>query len=78
MLLSEAINLHLHALKRDPTVTEQMVIFSCEACGRSVAAEDAVLSRDGIDTLYGCPHDHAVFARVSGGEAGRGGGDVAI
>jgi hypothetical protein len=66
VLLSEALNKAARAVRRDTEVTEEMIIFSCEACGRSVSAKDAAISRDGEDVLYGCPHDGAPFGRVRG------------
>jgi hypothetical protein len=63
VLLSEAFN-KIKPQERD-SVTEEMLVLSCERCGRSFAARTlAVSSEPAWSAIYTCREDGAVLARV--------------
>jgi hypothetical protein len=74
VLLSESFNHLLSRKGRDLTLTEQMIILSCDRCGRSFTADRALISGQPRCVEYACPHDGAGLASVSDEESFKGAG----
>jgi predicted RNA-binding Zn-ribbon protein involved in translation (DUF1610 family) len=65
MLASEALSIGLGT-----PLTEEMVAFTCDRCGRTINARDASIIRQDTEVKYACPHDRASLGTVTG--TGRG------
>jgi len=64
VLLSESMNSFASRKRPHDTVTEQMLILSCDRCGESVNADKAAISRESSRVIYSCPRDGAMLAQV--------------
>jgi hypothetical protein len=79
MLLSESINEHARVMHRSrAAITEGMLAFSCQRCGRSFNADEIAVTRRADRDVYRCPTDGVDLVRVGVGEMGHGGGDVEV
>jgi predicted RNA-binding Zn-ribbon protein involved in translation (DUF1610 family) len=70
MLASEALSVGVGT-----PLTEEMVAFTCDRCGQTTSARDALITRRGAEVKYACPHDGTSLGTVTG--TGRGGPDFA-
>jgi hypothetical protein len=64
VLLSESLNSFASRKGPHDTVTEQMLILSCDRCGEAVNADGAAILQESNRVIYSCPRDGAMLAQV--------------
>jgi hypothetical protein len=79
VLLSEAITRGMARAKQDaPQVTEDMLAFTCERCGRGLSATQTVVTRKPGEVMYACPDDAAALVTIHANDYAFHEGDVTI